>query len=289
MTIILTCYNQEKFIVNTLKSVRDQDYKYWECIIVDDGSTDESASLIDDFIKNDPRFIYVYQDNKGVTSARNLGFELSKGNFIQILDGDDTFLPNKLSEQVEFFKEHPDVFICICDHQHFYEKNKQTKYYNFEPIQEKPLQQLLYKWELGVAFPPHAALYRKSLWDPVEDFFPSDYTERSEDWVFNILVALKGKKYHFLNRILCNYHINDESFTANNINGSIAPIYAAFYINKFLPEEFQKDFIDHTIKKTLKRYLDLEKPKLYKESGNWRLGNFISKPFFYLKKLRKTN
>lgn len=289
VSIIITCYNQENYILNSLRSVKNQTFKDWECIIVDDGSTDNSANLIDGFIKEDSRFIYVYQENKGVTLARNLGFKLSRGGFIQILDGDDTLLPDKLKDQLKCFDQDPELYICICDHQHFFEKKNLFEHYQFESIEEFPLEQLIYKWQNGVAFPIHAALYRRSLWLVEEELFPSDYKERSEDWVFNILVALKGKKYKFLDKVLCNYHMTGESYTSDLFNSASSAIHAAFYINKFLPKKYQKNFIDYTIKKSMERYLNSKKVAILYQSGNWRLGNFISKPFFYLKRIVKPN
>lgn len=287
VSIIITCFNQENYIVSSLKSVKNQTFENWECIIIDDGSTDKSANLIKDFISGDVRFKYVYQENKGVSLARNLGFEFSKGDFIQILDGDDTLLPNKLMEQLKCFDEDPGLYVCICDHQHYFESKNLLEHYKFESIEEFPLEQLIYKWQNGVAFPPHAALYRRLLWQVDEEFFPSDYKKRSEDWVFNILVALKGKKYKFLDKILCNYHMTRDSYTSDLFNSASSAIHAAFYIKPLLPIQYQNNFIDFTIKKSMDRYLNSKRGEILRESGNWKLGNLLTFPFFRIKKFFK--
>ena len=96
VSIIIPCYNQAKYLNETLESVCKQTHTNWECIIVDDGSSDDSATIISGFTKKDPRFIYIYKDNGGVSSARNLGIENAKGNYLQFLDADDLLSVNKL-------------------------------------------------------------------------------------------------------------------------------------------------------------------------------------------------
>ena len=103
VSIIVPVYNSDKYLKECIDSILNQTYKEWECLIVDDGSTDNSAKIIKTYIKGDVRFKYTYQTNKGVSVARNTGFKLASGDFINFLDGDDTFLPNKLKEQVGVF------------------------------------------------------------------------------------------------------------------------------------------------------------------------------------------
>ena len=286
ISVIITCFNQEKQIIKTLQSVLSQTYKEWECIIIDDGSTDNSEGAIKAFIEDDSRFKYKYQANKGVSAARNAGFKLASGNFVNFLDGDDTFLPDKLKEQIQVFKDNPEIAVCICDHQFYLEKEGVYKYFEFEKLTTKPLEQILYKWHNGVAFPTHAALYKRSLWEDQEAPFPEDYNHRCEDWVFNVLVALKDLNYYMLDKVLCNYHIGAANFTNNNKSLTTAAIKAALYLKPKLPEQYQKDFIDTTIDNNLSMYLESEKINILQQSKNWRIANAISKPFLlFFKKL----
>ena len=282
VSIIVTCYNQAHCITNTLESVVAQTYTKWECIIVDDGSTDNSEGVIKAFIKDDSRFKYIYQVNKGVSVARNTGFKLASGNFINFLDGDDTFLPNKLKEQVGVFQNNPDISVCICDHQFYLEKQEVYRYYEFEKLTTKPLDQILYKWHNGVAFPLHGALYKRSIWKKDELPFPEDYNHRCEDWVFNVLVALKDKNYYMLDKVLCNYHMAASNFTNNTKSLATAAIKAALYLKPKLPEQYQEDFIDTTINNSLDMYLGSQKNKILQESKNWRIANAVSRPIIKL-------
>jgi glycosyltransferase involved in cell wall biosynthesis len=288
VSVIVTCYNQARCITNTLESIVAQTYTNWECIIVDDGSEDDSAAVINDFIKDNTRFTYLFQDNQGVSRARNKGFALATGSFINFLDGDDTFLTKKLQEQVQVFQDITDISICICDHQFYEEKQEVYKYYEFEKLTIKPLEQILFKWHNGVAFPPHAALYKRSIWNKDELPFPEDYTHRCEDWVFNVLVALKDKNYYMLDKVLCNYHMATTNYTNNTKSLTTAAIKAMLYLKPKLPEQYQENFIDTTLDNNLRMYLESEKINILQQSANWRIANAISKPFIsFLKRVKE--
>jgi len=283
VSIIVTCFNQEHCIERSLQSISDQSYSHWECIIIDDGSKDSSADTIKAYIDGDLRFKYVFQKNSGVAAARNKGFSLASGDYINFLDGDDTFKPKKLEKQIDCFINDAKLDICICDHDHYIHNSNTVEYFKFTELKPDPIKQIIYDWQDGVAFPQHAVLYKRAVWDMQEKPYPTDYKGRSEDWIFNITVALKGKQYFFLNKILCTYHHYGNNYTTEIFNSASSAIHAAFYINKKLPEEYQTDFIDHTIQKSMNRYLEDKKIKILQSSGNWRLGNIITRPFFTIK------
>lgn len=97
VSVIIPVYNVEEFIFKTVKSVMDQDYKNIEIILVDDGSPDNSAKIIDELAKKDDRIIYVHKDNGGVSSARNVGLRMASGEYVTFIDGDDWVEPNYIS------------------------------------------------------------------------------------------------------------------------------------------------------------------------------------------------
>ena len=82
VSIIIPAYNSERYIVKCLKSLQAQSYKNIEIIIINDGSTDQTQNIIDDFIKTDRRFLLINQGNTGVSGARNVGMKLSKGKYL---------------------------------------------------------------------------------------------------------------------------------------------------------------------------------------------------------------
>lgn len=101
ISVIIPLYNAYNTIQECLLSVQRQTYKDFEVIIIDDGSTDLSASLCKRFCDEDKRFIYIYKKNEGVSTARNMGIENSKGDKICFLDSDDTFSPDYLKHLSE--------------------------------------------------------------------------------------------------------------------------------------------------------------------------------------------
>ena len=89
ISVIITCYNKEKYITECIESVMNQTYNYIEIIIINDGSVDKSTEICKEYVKNDSRIKYFYQENSGVSQARNFGIEKSEGRRLIFLDGDD--------------------------------------------------------------------------------------------------------------------------------------------------------------------------------------------------------
>lgn len=102
ISIIVPCYNQGKYIAETIDSIVTQTYAHWECIIVNDGSTDNSDQVIRGKIAGDGRFKYINQPNKGTSAAKNEALRHTEGDYIQVLDADDILMPRKLEAQVAF-------------------------------------------------------------------------------------------------------------------------------------------------------------------------------------------
>ncbi|MFC1511428.1 glycosyltransferase family 2 protein [Candidatus Margulisiibacteriota bacterium] len=100
VSVIIPAYNYADFTVQAVESVLAQTYKNFELIVVDDGSTDGTGDALKRF---GDRIRYMYKQNGGVSSARNLGIRLAKGKYIAFLDCDDLWLPNKLEESLKGF------------------------------------------------------------------------------------------------------------------------------------------------------------------------------------------
>ena len=97
VSVIVPVYNVEKFIFKTVNSILNQDYKNIEIILVDDGSPDNSARIIDELAKKDNRIVCVHKENGGVSSARNAGLKIATGEYVTFIDGDDWVEPNYVS------------------------------------------------------------------------------------------------------------------------------------------------------------------------------------------------
>ncbi len=121
VSIIMATYNRSGFISESLDSIIKQSFKNWECIIVDDGSTDDSAEVIKTYLEMDGRFTYTRrnsQHKKGLPGCRNLGLELAKGQFIIFFDDDDIVHPANLEICVQVLKE-DNTYFCRYDKQPF--------------------------------------------------------------------------------------------------------------------------------------------------------------------------
>ena len=120
VSIIIPAYNVEKYIQTTLRSIQKQTWKTWEAIVVDDGSTDQTAAKIKEFVSIDNRIRLIQQANTGSSGARNKGLAAAQGSYIAFLDGDDTWSP-LLLEKLITAKELANTGFAYCGYTHVYD------------------------------------------------------------------------------------------------------------------------------------------------------------------------
>lgn len=107
ISVVIPLYNKEKSVRATLESVCAQSYPDWECIVVDDGSTDNSREVVEQFQISNFRFQILSQPNSGVSAARNAGIKAAKGEYVAFLDGDDLWDKDFLKELVRLMEDYP--------------------------------------------------------------------------------------------------------------------------------------------------------------------------------------
>lgn len=105
ISVIIPCYNQEKYIAEAIDSVLDQTFQDFEIICVNDGSTDSSLSILEEYARKDKRIKVITQDNKGVIVARNNAIKQANGKYVYPLDGDDKIAPDCLEKLNECMKK----------------------------------------------------------------------------------------------------------------------------------------------------------------------------------------
>ena len=115
VSVTICCYNGEKYISSTLQSVFSQTYKNWEIVLINDGSTDSTEKIIQEYIRQGFPITYYYQPNSGLGAARNKSVELARGQFIAILDQDDIWYPTKLEKQVPLIENCIEVGFIYSD------------------------------------------------------------------------------------------------------------------------------------------------------------------------------
>jgi len=166
VSAIIPTHNRKAFVVEAVASVLDQTYGDYELIVVDDGSEDGTEEVLAHY-RGQVR--YAYQDNNGVSSARNHGLGLAQGEFIAFLDSDDLWMPEKLGVQVAFMDEHPEAQLCYTDEiwirrgVRVNPRKKHTKYSGEIYAKCLPL----------CIISPSSALMRRGLFEEVGTFDPS--------------------------------------------------------------------------------------------------------------------
>jgi glycosyltransferase involved in cell wall biosynthesis len=115
VSVVIPTYNTSNFLIKAIQSVINQTYKNWELIIVDDGSTDQTRQIVEEFQKKDSRIKYFFQNNKGQGAARNLGIKNTSGNYIAFLDSDDEFFENKLERVISYFEKDKNIGFIYTD------------------------------------------------------------------------------------------------------------------------------------------------------------------------------
>ncbi len=218
ISIVVPCYNYGHYLSLTLDSVLQQTYEHWECIIVDDGSTDNSAEVAMTWVNKDPRFIYIRQDNAGLSAARNTGLKNAKGNYIQFLDADDLIAPNKLQVQIAILSERNDKDLVYSS---FVFQDASNEQYGPEPHhytapKKEILHALIFEWEYGFIMPIHCFLFPKKALEKIGGFFTEIPTH--EDLDLHLRLAMDGINFRHHPEKLAVYRVHGNSMSRNHTN-----------------------------------------------------------------------
>jgi len=187
VSIIIPCFNQARFLPDTLECLLSQTYKDWECLIINDGSTDNTIDIAQEYIARDHRFRLISKQNGGLSSARNRGIKESKGRWLQFLDSDDIILPEKLEKQLILLSNAPGPALSFCDYYFCGEhdvhdrisKGKDYEHPRF--VLDHPILDLAVRWESKLSIPAHCFLFDSLLFTHNKIFFDEDLPNH-EDW-----------------------------------------------------------------------------------------------------------
>ncbi len=119
ISVVICAFNAERYLGATIESIIHQTYRDWELVIVDDGSRDQTKSIVDSYIKQGHPIRYHYQTNQGFGYSRNKVLELARGQWIAIIDHDDICLPERLETQIEAAERHSSVGFIFSNSEHF--------------------------------------------------------------------------------------------------------------------------------------------------------------------------
>lgn len=213
VSIIIPCFNQGKFLNETLLSVYNQSYSNWECLIINDGSTDNSENIAKTWVDKDHRFKYFYKDNNGVSAARNFALEEVNGTYIQFLDADDLLDKRKLELSLNALgtSESENKQIVISNFRMFSSNaNVTSKPYCILNKALFTYENLLYKWNESFSIPIHCGFFEASLFNTIR--FPENLTAQ-EDWMVWIKLFKLNIEVVFLDKPLAFYRQNPSGRT----------------------------------------------------------------------------
>lgn len=195
-SVIVPVYNVEKYLDKCLASILGQTFKDYECIIVDDGSPDNSNTIIDNYVKKDQRFKVIHQKNMGLSAARNVGLDIAKGDYITFIDSDD-YIANDYLEKFASKITSTDADIVICGFIEVYAeyiKEVSSKSENTDEIKKNILADVLHAY-------PWNKCYKKDLFQnirfPVNKIFEDLLTIPEVCLNAHKIVCIHEKLYYY--------------------------------------------------------------------------------------------
>ena len=186
VSVIVPCYNQGRFLAEALDSIKSQTYTHWECVIINDGSTDETRAVAQRYVKQETRFRYVEQENRGLPGARNRGLHETSGDYIQFLDSDDVIGSAKFELQLALLASSNRLALAFCDHRYGAEDDirrtiEHHPFYEPRFRMARPIEDIAARWETDLSIPIHCFLFDSRLFREHKIYF-NERLPNHEDW-----------------------------------------------------------------------------------------------------------
>ena len=211
ISIIIPVFNRAKLLPETLDSVLRQTYSEWECILVDDGSNDNTIEVIEQYVKKDNRFkLYIRPDGylPGGNGARNYGFDVSNGAFVHWFDSDDIMKENFLSEKIKALDNCPECQSVIARNTFFEGDKVLGEKFNF--VKKYPE---FYENTITVKLPvwTQSIMFRKSLLVQMDERFDESLKRLQEYEFFSRIFVRHPHRSALLNETLCLIRIHENT------------------------------------------------------------------------------
>lgn len=264
-SIIVPCFNQDEYLGECLQSVYNQTYKNWECIIVNDGSTDNSAKIALSWTKKDSRFKYFHHENKGVAAARNKGLDIATGEWIQLLDGDDLLVENKLFDSEKHFSE--GYNFVYTDFSVLNNQIIEPPFCNLKANQ-LTVENLIKLWDNGMNVPIHSPVFAVKL---INNLRFNENFQLFEDWLFWLQLFNSNKVNAFFideRLVLYRNHLNSNTKNIEKLATNILDVYKFTFENLLSVE--QQNLLFNNI---LAKYTHLIKKSNFMENVINRMSN----------------
>ena len=225
LSIIIPCYNGAEFLSETLDCLQKQTIEDWECIIVNDGSADNSLQIMREYEAKDSRYKVIDKKNEGVSIARNVAIAASSGKYILPLDSDDLIDPTYAEKAIDYLEKHPDVILVYCRAKYFGDRNEEwiLPEYNYE--------ELMFGNQIFCS-----CVYRREDYDKTGGYNPN-MKKGLEDWDFLLSLLNKDSKVYQIPEILFFYRKQGDSRTdiAGKNHKDLCNQIVANHINLYSP------------------------------------------------------
>lgn len=272
VSIIVPCYNQAEYLAETLESVWVQTYRQWECIVVDDGSVDNTEEIARRYADKDGRFKYLRKENGGPSKARNFGILNSDGAFVLPLDADDLIAPTYVEKAMDYFSRFPETKLVYCKADTFGDE--------VGPWDLEEYEYERFIWGNCIFC---TAFFRRSDFDQTNGY-NANMVHGYEDWDFWLSLLKKGDVVHRIDEVLFHYRIKATSRTTNLTGDYLRE--SLIQICRNHPDIYQPYY-----ECVLENHVRLEEmPRLKRELDNvrhsyaYRLGKVLLKPFSWIRK-----
>ncbi|MEQ9377750.1 MAG: glycosyltransferase family 2 protein [Imperialibacter sp.] len=213
ISIIVPCYNQGEYLNESLSSIESQTYENWECLIINDGSTDNSANIAEAWCKKDQRFICCEKKNGGLSSARNVGLDRARGKYIQFLDADDVIERGKLELSVQELAKDDNLRVVISNFEGALKvmSQRMPPYCDLSVVKFS-LRTIVLNWDRGFTIPIHCGVFH---FDFFKSFRFNETLMALEDWDFWIRLFKESESYAFIDMPLAIYRQHNAGMSKN--------------------------------------------------------------------------
>lgn len=274
ISIIIPCYNDAQYVEQSVHSALNQTYLFKEIIIVDDGSDIETKEVLK---KLEPQVTkLITQDNKGQSTARNVGIREANGEYILVLDSDDYFEPSFCEKAILLFNEDIATKIVTCQANLLYDNGGSDIYI---PKGGVVSDFLFSNSALGTS------MFKKEDWQNCGGY-DEDMRNGFEDWEFFIRLLKNGGKVKVIPELLYTYRKRNNSTTSIANSKKYELLRYIFNKNRDLYTENFEQYTDYLFALIQKEEID-KKKKI--NSIDYRIGNAVLKPFRLVKNLMKKN
>jgi len=271
ISVIVPCFNQGIYLNDALQSLYNQSYPNWECLVIDDGATDDTETIARQWERKDKRVKYFYKENGGLSSARNKGLDESKGEYIQFLDADDIIDSNKFAVSLKLGLN---ADLVISNYKMFTNTNGpytdpawqlNMDQFNFKTI--------LNKWDDDFAIPIHCGLFKRELFNAIRF---NESLKAKEDWLMWLQVYQLPVATVFIDEPFALYRFVPNGMTQNKplMHNNLVLAYQLIY--EEIPDAYRADLYKKAVTH-LGALLEETTHLLIKtrESKSYRVGNFL--------------